>query len=117
MSIAANLVSRGAVAVYGLTSSLYLFTRIQHHKGVAQDLNQRLLAEEGKVTNLAQELNQANRKLKEQVDLMCAVSPSWQESTTLADKSQESCSCESSASMLIGTMVGGFIAVTASLLK
>ncbi len=114
MSLAASLVSRGAVAVYGVTSSLYLFTRVQHHKAAAQDVKAKFLAEEGKVTGLTQELT----KTKEQLRVALDAAPLWpapEPEPQLPKKT--SCECDSSVSMFMGTVVGGGIALLATLAK
>ncbi len=115
MSIAANLVSRGAVAVYGLTSSLYLFTRVQHHKAAAQDFSSRFLAEEGKVTGLTQELNKTKEQLR--VALETAPLAQWPEPAAVPEKPNDLSGLDSAACMLLGTMVGGFIGVAGGLGK
>jgi hypothetical protein len=118
MSIAANLVSRGAVAVYGLTSSLYLFTRVQHHKAVTQDIQTKFLAEEGKVTDLTHELNKTKEQLKQQMDIMYATPSLWPAAAAEpAEPKSQPCECDASSSMLMGTIIGGFIAVIAGLGK
>jgi hypothetical protein len=104
-SIGANLVSRGAVAVYGLTSSLYLFTRVQYHKAATQDVHSRLLAEEGKNTALAQELN----KTKEQLRVVLEAAP-LPHLEPLPQK-EASDTANSSTALALGVMLGGGFAV------
>jgi hypothetical protein len=114
MSLAASLVSRGAVAVYGVTSSLYLFTRVQHHKAAAQDFSSRFLAEEGKVTGLTQELNQTKEQLRVALDVV----PPWPAPEPEPQPPKKtSCECDSSVSMFMGTLAGGGIALLAALAK
>jgi hypothetical protein len=103
-SIGANLVSRGAVAVYGLTSSLYLFTRVQHHKAATQEAHTRFLAEEGKVTNLTQELAKSKEQLRVALEAMPPLPP-------LDSLPQKESSSDSNANLVLGVMLGGGFAV------
>ena len=106
-SIGANLVSRGAVAVYGLTSSLYLFTRVQYHKAATQEAHGQLLAEEGKVTNLTQELT----RTKEQLRVALEVAPL----PPLPFGEKESDAKDTSVAMALGAVLGGGFAVLGGL--
>jgi hypothetical protein len=100
-SIGANLVSRGAVAVYGLTSSLYLFTRVQHHKAATQEAHTRFLAEEGKVTDLTQELAKSKEQLRVALEAMPPLEPLYQKGET----------CDTGTNLVLGVMLGGGFAV------
>ncbi len=115
-----TLSSRGAIAVYGTTATLLTFTSRQKYVGISKDLQQKLFAEEAKVTEATKMLRDTQielEKVRENMNLALKCVPPVTEPVAPPPTSanEERRGSDEAMSMALGVVLGGFFGVLGSM--